>query len=161
VAADRRRSIRESCRKETAAQHRARQRTTIAAYFRRKDPRNRKRKRGDAFDDAECIPETTSGGSESFVDANVPGSAEKNAIHILSSDSFGGEGSFQSATGASTSTAGSPSLHSAPRAALASTRTLTSRGTTSLPTTLPTATPTRKRSLQSPLPRARRRTTTR
>jgi hypothetical protein len=114
VAVDQRRSIRESCGKETVARHRARQRTTIASYFRRKDPCDRKRKCGNAFDDVECVPETTSGGSESSVNARVPGSAEKNAIHILSSDSSGDEGSSQSATGASTSNAGSPNLHSAP-----------------------------------------------
>jgi hypothetical protein len=101
VAADRRRSIRESCGKETTAWRRARQRTTIAAYFCREDPCDCKHKRGDAFDDAECVPETTSGGSESFVDANVLGSAEKNAIHILSSDLSRGEGSSQLAIGAS------------------------------------------------------------
>jgi hypothetical protein len=54
-----------------------------------------------------------------------------------------------------------PAFTVLPQAALASIRTLTSRGTTSLPTTLPTVTPMRKKSLQSPLPSAERRTTTR
>jgi hypothetical protein len=110
VVAEKRKCIRDHCGKEVEARRRATQRTTIAAYFRREDPRDCKRKRGDDGGLGQSDPQTYNDGSNPSVEAYVPGSAEKNAINLLSSDSSGLDVSLHSGSHASASSSGSTPL---------------------------------------------------
>jgi hypothetical protein len=94
VATEKRKCIRDRCRKEVEARRRARQRTTIAA----------------TCGLGQSDPQTSSDGSDPSVEAYVLGSTEKNAINLLSFESSGPDVSSHSGSHANASSSGSTPL---------------------------------------------------